>query len=357
MHGTWIRGSVWDRFALRWRGAAPGKAEPIDIFKELDLARKILILPNDRVGGVFIGAPIYKIVREVYPNAEIALLVDESKVAIAQHIPFVDKVISGSLHGSVWKSSFRQLANQLVGEELHIALCLGADCSFRLAQLCEASGARLRIGFRRQDCTPYNIEIVPQSTDLYEGDQCVNMLKILGLKGEGDIRWTIAQDLACQIRDRYLDSDFARNHVVGIDLVRGEGRGLSSRQFEDIVGRVIERGARAVLFFTLAERKQVNYLKETYGNRTLLFEQDDMAGVAALIEGCTALISCNTDLLHMAIALQTPTVGIFDEDSQRWISQRNYSGKIVQTKDIRAISITDIVDALEEVLQREGKKK
>ncbi len=357
MSGAGIGGSVWDRVAMRWRGTTPVEAEPIDIFKELRSARNILILPNDRVGGVFIGAPICKIIRHAYPEAEISLLVDGSKAAIAQQIPFVDNVISGSLRGPVCKSSYRQLTSQLVNRKLHLALCLGRDCSLRLAQLCEASGARLRIGFQREDCSPYNIEIVSQSTGLYEGDQYINMLKLLGVEGQGDIKWTIAQDLARQIRDRYLDGDFARNHVVGIDLVRGEGRGLSSRQLEDIVGRVIERGARAVLFFTLAERKQVNYLKETYGDRTLLFEQDDTAGVAALIEGCAALISCNTDLLHMAISLQIPTVGIFDEDPQRWISAGNFGGKIVQTKDIRAISIAEIVDALEDVLQRDSIKK
>lgn len=349
-----MRGSVWDRVALRWKGFELDKTEPIDIFKELRAARKILILPNDRVGGIFIGAPVYKIIRQCYPDAKIALFVDESKATIARQIPFIDRVISGSLNSSIWGGSFKEMVDGLAAETLDLVFCLGPDCSFRLAQLCEASGARLRIGFQREASSPFNVEIVRQSTDLYEGYQYLNMLKLLGLEGEGDVKWTIAPDLVQQIRGRYLDGDFAQNHVVGIDLVGGEGRGLSSRQFDDIVGRVIERGARAVLFFTLAERKQVNYLKEAYGNRALLFEQDDLAGVAALIEGCTALISCNTNLLHLAIAMGTPTVGIFDEDPARWISDRDYKGRIVQNRDIRAISITNIFDALEEVL-KEGR--
>ena len=112
------------------------------------------------------------------------------------------------------------------------------------------------------------------------------------------------------------------------------------------------KGARAVLFFSLAERKQVNYLKKTYGNRVLPFEQNDLSGVAALLEGCRALISCNTDVLHLAISLHLPCVAIFDEDAHRWVSDRNELVEVVQDRDIRAVSITQVVQGLDRALGR-----
>ena len=357
MNDSWIRGSYWDRAVLRWKGAELQKSGPIDIFKALREAHNILILPNDRVGGLFIGAPLYKIVRQYYPDAKITLLVDEKKASIARQIPFIDEIEIGALEKSVWGASFKRIVAQLHRGAFDLCFCLGADCSFRLAQLCSACGARLRVGFRREGLNPFNIEIVPKTSEIYEGEQYLNMLRLLGLEGRGEVRWTLSQDKAQQLRTRYLEEGFVQGHVVGIDLVPGEGRGLNQRQLEEMVGRVIERGARALLFFSLAEKKQVNYLKETYGSRVLLFEQDDLAGVAALIEGCSALISCNTDLLHLALGLQIPAVGIFVEDPKRWIPAQNHHVEVVQVEDIRTVEVDRVMAALEKALREEGRTR
>ena len=353
MNASWTRGALWDRVALHLRRAESRREDPIEMFGELRAARKILILPNDRVGGLFIGASLYKIVRHFYPDAHIVLLVDEKKASIAHQIPFFDRIITGTPNRSIWSAPYKKIVEDLRRETFDLIFCPGLDCSFRLAQLCGDSGARLRVGFRREGQNPFNIEIVPQTTEIYEGELYLVMLRLLGLEGSGDVKWTLTQEKARQIRERYLEQEFASRHLVGIDLAPGESRGLSNRQLDDIVGRVIERGARAVLFFSLAEKKKVEYFKETYGNRVLLFEQDDLARVAALIEGCTALISCNTDLLHLALALRIPAVGIFDEDPGRWIAALSHQVKVIQVKDIRTLNITLVREALEQLLQEQ----
>ena len=78
------------------------------------------------------------------------------------------------------------------------------------------------------------------------------MLRTIGLDGDAELHWALAQDKAEQVRTRFLDEDNAKSPIIGIDLVRGEGKGLAKGQFDDIVGRVIERGAKVLLFFSLA---------------------------------------------------------------------------------------------------------
>jgi ADP-heptose:LPS heptosyltransferase len=344
---------VWERLVLRWQGVPSSKAEPVDIFRALREARQILVVPNDRVGGLFIGAPVYKVIRQFYPQAHIRLLVDVAKAEIARHLPFVDQVLTADLSKPVWSSAFKEVQQQLRRQSLDLAFCLGSDCSFRLAHLCRTCGARLRVGFHRRGLEPFNVEVVPARNGRYEVAQCFAMLRLFGLEGEEELRWTLVRDKAEQIRARYLDSEENRLQIVGINLAGGEGRGLSTRQLDDIVGRVVERGARALLFFSLAENKQVNYLKETYGNRAVLFEQEDLPTAAALLEGCKALISCNADLLHLAIALQVPVVGIFDEEPERWVPPDNKLIKVVRVQNLRTVSIAQIVQALEAALREE----
>ena len=115
-------------------------------------------------------------------------------------------------------------------------------------------------------------------------------------------RWAVEAERVAQARSRYLDEENSRN-AIGVDLSGGEGQGLSQRQLDELVGRVIERGARPVLFFTPAEQRQLNFLHKSHGNRVLPFIQDDLAGSAALLANCRALIACNTELLHLARAI------------------------------------------------------
>ena len=359
MQVSWSKGSLLDRVALRWQRATERRGDPLDIFSELRSAKRVLIAPSDRVGGLFLGAPAYRLIRQAYPRAHIGLLVDETKAAIAEQIPFVDQVVTAALDKSLWTAAFKRTQIELQRQEFDLLFCLGSDCSFRLAQLCKASGARLRVGFGREGIDPFNFEVVGKTDGIYEVEQYLSLLKTIGLEGRAELHWSLAQDKAEQIRIRYLGDSEERSHIVAIDLARGEGKGLSKRHIDDIVGRVVERGARALLFFSLAEKKTVNYLKETYGNRVILFEQDDLITSAALIESSQILIACNTDLLHLAVSLQVPVVGIFAEKPERWIAADNHLAKVVQVQDLRAVNIAHIVQALDEAMRerrvRDGK--
>jgi ADP-heptose:LPS heptosyltransferase len=353
LNRSWLRGSLGDRLAVRWLTGHAPPPEPIDLFNELQRARTILILPNDRVGGLFIGAPACKAIRQAYPEARILLVVDEVRASVARQIPFVDEVLTAPLNRAVWSAAFHAFCHKVGQRRPDLALCLGTDCSFRLIRVAQTCGARLRVGFHRQGLAAFDIEIASSGAKRYEGDFYFDMLAFLGLEPGSEVRWAPAPEVARQLRARYLEEGTGASRVVGIDLSSSEGCGLSNRQLDDIVGRVVERGARAVLFFTLAERRQVNYLRETYGKRTILFAQEDLASVAALLQGCRALIACNTDLLHLAMALRVPVVGVFDEDPARWVAPDQPAIGLVRIPDLRALSIGQVVDALDAVMKGE----
>lgn len=336
---------------MRWWGGDRKTPEPIDIFRTLKDARKILILPNDRVGGIFIGAPVFKIVRQFYPQAQIHALVDERKVSIARQIPFTDEVLTGRLDTPVWVDRFRVLQRVLIEAKYDLVFCLGVDCSFRLAFLCQTCQARLRVGFRRPGMAPFNVEITPCEPGRYEGEQYAQMLRLLGMEGNGEVRWTLAKEKVEQVRERYLENEAVPSRIVAVDLGRGEGPGLTNRQLDDIVGRVVEHGVRVMLFYAQDQRKKVGYFKQTYGNRVILFGQDDLANAAPLLQGCHALIACNTEMLHLGISLKIPSVGLFDEDPQRWVGADDRFVEVVQVQDLRSLSVGQVVVALDGLLR------
>ena len=350
MNSAWLKGSLWERASRWWQKEAvepPRRA--FDVFKELEGAAKILVVPNDRVGGLVIGAPVCRAVRQRYPRARIWLLVDESKGGVARQLPFADEVLTYSPQCSVGSPELRAVRRELREQELDLALCLGPDCSYRLAWLCGGCGARMRLGFSRPGMKPFNIEVVARTDATYEGDQYMGLLRLIGLEELGETRWAVEAERVAQARSRYLDEENSPN-AIGVDLGGGEGRGLSQHQLDELVGRVIERGARPVLFFTPAEKRQLNFLHKSHGNRVLPFMQDDLAGSAALLANCRALVACNTELLHLARAMQVPVVGIFSEEAQRWVHPNAGWVKVIQAGDLRSVGIPQIARLLEEAL-------
>ena len=348
MKATWFKGSFTERLWL-WRDKeAPPSAEAFDVFKELEGAAEILVVPNDRVGGLVIGAPVCRAVRQRYPRARISLLVDERKEEVARQLPFADAVVSCPLHRPVGSAELKAVRQRLREQQFDLAICLGADCSFRLAWLSGGCGARLRLGFSRPGMN-FNIEVVPKSTVVYEGEQYLGLLRLIGVEELGETRWAVEAERAGQARSRYLDEENSRN-AIGVDLSGGEGVALSQRQLDELVGRVIERGARPVLFFTAAEQRQLNFLHKSHGARILPFAQDDLAGCVALLANCRALIACNTELLHLAMAMQVPVVAMFAEDPERWVHQGIRGMKVIHAGDLRAVGIAQIARLLEEAL-------
>lgn len=354
MKADWLKGSLWERASQWWQKDEPCSTQVFDVFKELEGAAKILVVPNDRVGGLVIGAPVCRAVRHRYPRARISLLVDEAKGGVARQLPFADEVLTIPLGRAVGSAEMQAVRQQLRAQDFDLAICLGADCSFRLAWLCGACGARMRLGFSRPGMAPFNIEVVPRTTDTYEGDQYLGLLRLIGLEELTETRWAVEAEQVAQARSRYLDEENSRN-AIGVDLSGGEGPGLSRRQLDELVGRVIERGARPVVFFSPAEQRQLNFLHKNHGNRILPFIQDDLAGSAALLANCRALIACNSELLHLARAMHVPVVGIFGEDPRRWVHSASTWVKVIQAGDLRSVGIPQIARQLEEALA-EGRR-
>jgi len=166
------------------------------------------------------------------------------------------------------------------------------------------------------------------------------------------VRWALAEDTAKQIRVRYLGREGHTQRIVGLGLGRGESGGLSRRLCDEILGRLAERGARILLFFPLSQGKLAAQLKRSFVNYVVPVAQEDMATVAALLQGCEVLISGNTDLLHLGIALEVPTVALFDRDPGRWVAAGCPVVRVVQCTDLASLPVGQVVGPVEQVLNR-----
>lgn len=291
----------------------------ISIAGLLEDPRKILIIPELCAGGLFLGAPKFRAIRNRYPRAEVSLLTDARREYIAREMPFVDDVILCNDFLVPIGTKLRDLIERLQRREFDLALCFGSPDSFRPAYLCYQSGGKLRVGFHTEEVPFFNFRIVPQGDVRYEGDRLSLMLRTLDIsEGDGKLGWTASPEGAGKVLERYLGGRRGQERLVGIDTSSGIGPSLSFRQWQAVV-RAVEDAYRAVIFFDFDQRHVANRLKETLGQRALLFQTDDLPRTVTLMEVCDGFIAGNTDLFHLAVTMGLPTVGILsEEDIPRW---------------------------------------
>lgn len=298
----------------------PCEGPAVSIAGLLKDPRKILIIPELCAGGLFLGAPKFRAIRNRYPKAEVSLLTDARREYIAREMPFVDDVILCSEFAIPMGTKLRDLVDRLRRREFDIALCFGSPESFRPAYLCYRSGGRLRVGFHTEEVPFFNFRIVPRKDVRYEGDRLSLLLRTLDIsEGDGKLGWTASPEGAGKVLERYLGGRRDKERLVGIDTSSGIGPPLSFRQWQSVL-RAVGDAHRTVIFFDFDQRRVANRLKETLGQRALLFQTDDLPRTVALMEVCDGFIAGNTDLFHLAVTMGIPTVGILSErDIPRWV--------------------------------------
>lgn len=311
----------WFARAILWfyRGrTCEGPA--ISIAEVLENPRKILIIPDLRAGGLFLGAPKFRAIRNRYPRAEISLLTDARREYVAREMPFIDDVILCNDLLLPVGTKLRDLVGRLQRREFDVALCFGAPDCLLPGYLCYKSGAQLRVGFHAAEIPFFNFRIIPRKEPCYEADRLSLLLRTLDI-AEGDMRlgWSISPEGAGKILERYLGERRNEERLVGIDTSSGIGPPLSFRQWQGVV-QAVDENCRAIIFFDFDQRRVANRLKEMLGPRALLFQTDDLPRTVALMEACEGFVAGNTDLFHLSVTLGLPTVGLVPEhDVPRWV--------------------------------------
>ena len=303
--------------------------------------KHILIIPDSRSGGLFIGASQFWAIRHRYPDTKICLLVNAQKGYIAKEIPFVDHVIEYQDFLLPVSLKLRDVVKSLQDQHFDIAFCFSNEENFCPAYLCYKSGAHLRVGFQRNDFPFFNIRIVPHKEACYELGRFSLLLRTLGIPQVKErISWSVSKEGAEKLQNRFLVGKKEGEHFVGLDVGAKDGQWLTDKQIQGIAeGLVSRENTRALIFFNFEERKTANQIKETLGQKALLFQTDDLPKIVALLEACDLLVAGNTDLFHLAVAMDLPATAIFDsQDVVRWIPPSRPRINVLETNTTKSWS-------------------
>ncbi|MBS10992.1 MAG: hypothetical protein CME19_05230 [Gemmatimonadetes bacterium] len=348
---NWVQKSVLHPLALQI--ATPRNivddSPAFSVADALQDPKRILLIPDNQPGGIFIGASKFWAIRERYPNASLDLLADRKKEFIARELPFIDETILYENFVLPFGPKRKEVVDRLNGRDYDLAFCFSNIDDFCPAYYCYKSGARVRIGFQSGENAFFNIRIVPKTEATYEPNRLSLLLDILGIPESTEgVSWSVSEKGARRIRERYLVGSKSGERLVGLDVSTALGETPSTKQFLSIAKSATQTpNTRVLIFFNCEERKAANQIKEALGPRALMFQNEDLPRLVVLLESCERIIAGKTDIFHLAVSMGRPVTGLLTQDQvPQWAPPERPGVQIVDIDALKSVGPGEIAQRI-----------
>ena len=266
--------------------------------------KKVAVIRHAAVGDMVLTRPFLIELRCFFPNAEITLSVS-SNYTRGMPSDLVDHVheVYGNDRRDVTLKEQIARAKELGEQDLLFDLA----ATSRSFWLCKLTKAKLKLGFPYhaiQRPLFYDITI-PRSDLRFEAENMLELLNVLGHAHEYPLRFDMP------VTPTQRDKPYA----VYFPSASTTEKCWPHNCFADLVGRMADQYPERehIVLEGIAEWEKIDDIMAAVGNKPNVtgLQLDDFDATISLIKGASLLVGNCTGIRNMAIACDTPTVGIF----------------------------------------------
>lgn len=287
--------------------------------------RRILIVrQQNQMGDMVCATPVFRVLRETYPDAGIALVTAPVNREVVQHNPHLDRIFT--FEQKLWRRPGRLLAflREARGFEAELAFVL-ASVSFSVtsAGLALASGARWVVG---ADSAPFGLDLsrhafsleMPSSPvlDVNAVEHALAPLESLGFDVTN--RHTV-------VRSSAQERAVAAGILADLELKPGfwavhPGAGKKQNiwpaaHFAEMIRRATGAGHPVLILHGPADAEPLaqleSLLPDLVGGQARIAPPSPVGVGAALLDQAGRFLCNDTGVMHVAGALGVPTVALF----------------------------------------------
>jgi len=300
------------------------------------MPERILVVKLSAIGDVLMATPVARALREAFGQSYIAWVVERKSADVVIGNPYLDDVIvwdrvkRGGVLGDAARfiGSLSGLRKELRSRRFDV--CVDLQGLLRSAAVCLASGAKRRIGFAdgaEGSVRLYTERYDPGGDEVNAQQRNLDLLKTLGVHSDDT---TMHMPIGQEDRD-FASHFFAEHGLDGHKVVAfcpattwankhwtPEGwRGIA-----DLIGR--QYGARSLILGSKADVALAHKITDTAEFKPVISAgKTTLKQAGALMEKCAAVIGVDTGLLHMAVALDRSSVGLFGASAWRCFLKRD----------------------------------
>lgn len=358
----WVKFSAYSGFTYSMRRKTFDK----------NSVKSVFVFPLKRLGDAVLSIPAFRAIKESLPQSRITVFAPSYVTDILERIPSIDSIIPYSSDSSFFQKARR--VRKLFDNPFDLAVDLTCDYTIEGAVLSFLSGAGYRVGYdtwRRGFL--FNRPVKHDTGPVHVIDEILNIVKSIGLDTDDKSLKISASGEAIETARKFLRFKDVKDKDLTIGIHPGgyypTQRWLSER-FAEVADKLIEKhAAHVVLMGGPKEEELIHRIKTRMTSRPIVFLNQPIGELLALIQSCHLLICNNSGPLHMATAVGTPTVSTMGPTlPERWWPQGDEH--IVLRKDLscmpcnqgrcrlktldcmKLITVEDMLEAAEDQLSR-----
>ena len=267
---------------------------------------KILLLRHDRVGDMVLSTPVLRALRTAYPDATITVLASEMNHAVLQNNPNVDEIL-------IYKG-IRHFMGEVRSKKFDMAIDLFLTHDMKQAFLTYISGAPYRLGFKDSG---REIFFTLRSSVALPHRRMTEHLSNLARAAGAETANSKPEIFLSKQENEWAQSELSRlglKETLIIALHPGAfypSQRWPAEKFGESARQIIESyGAAVFIFGGKNERHLLEKIQRAAGERSHIFCGLSLRKFMALLNRCRLLVCNNSGPLHIASALQIPTVSM-----------------------------------------------
>lgn len=282
--------------------------------------RRVLVIQLRQVGDVLLAAPVVAALARAYPEAHLDYMVETYSAPAARGIPGVDGLVE--LGRKLSPRDLLALRRRL--RDAAYDVVVDVQGNQKTAMYAWMTGAPVRVGFappwkkahlRLAYTHMVERNYAPRYTCLYRLD----LLAALGIHDE-DTRLGFVPPEAATARATAWFTARGDAGAGWVALSPGGRITLKSWPLEHYVAlgrRLVTRGHRVLAVFGPGEREVAASLVAGVGEGATLEEASSYEEHAAMLAGCVGAVMNDGGNLHLAVALDVPSVCLFGPTDPR----------------------------------------
>ena len=296
----------------------------------MQVPKKILVVRTDRVGDVILTTPVLKLLRHKFPRAHITLMVRPYVYDVVKDNPHVDEVLmydKNAKHRN-WRVSFLY-SQELKKKKFDVVLIFNPTLRAHLMSYCAA--IPIRIGYSRKWgglLLTHKLKDLKYEGRKHEYEYCFDLLKPLGLDS------TLVHDL--HVSESHFDHPaLNQEYVVVHPFASCPSKIWPHEKVRELILEILSTWKGCVI--VVGEEKKNLFDVPAHERVINLMGKLKLDQLAYVLRSARCLISNDSGPVHIASAVETPSVVIFGRNHRGLSPTRwgpTYSKSVVIHKDV-----------------------
>lgn len=272
---------------------------------------RILVINVARIGDTILATPAIAGLKNAFPNACLDVMAHPNRKCVLDN----NFDINGLFSYNFWNHRWHLLMKKKIYD---IVFIYGQDA--RLLKYGRVVG-KYTVGFRQKDSalnSLLDVSVIPSQTQLHAIDDRLQLVKAVGVSNvERKLRYCVSE-AEKKWAQTFMDDNGLLNGAVNIGFQVASFPAKSYRDwptehFVTLGKNILKRiKAKIILFGSRRDVKKARLIQSSIGENTFLAAgKTHFRQSAALISKCSAFISPDTGPMHIAFALDVPTVALF----------------------------------------------